>query len=72
MCIRDRYYFYGPMKGTEETLGVVDGWYYDENNRITTDKVVNGEFTDISEYAYQYIKSYSSAPGRFDLSLIHI
>ena len=60
------YYFYGPMKGTEETLGVVDGWYYDENNRITTDKVVNGEFTDISEYAYQYIKSYSSAPGRFD------
>lgn len=60
------YYFYGPMKGTEETLGVVDGWYYDENNRITTDKVVNGEFTDISEYSYQYIKSYSSAPGRFD------
>ncbi len=60
------YYNYGPMKGTEETLGVVDGWYYDENNRITTDKVVNGEFTDISEYAYQYIKSYSSAPGRFD------
>ena len=60
------YYFYGPMKGTEETLGAVDGWYYDENNRITTDKVVNGEFTDISEYAYQYIKSYSSAPGRFD------
>ncbi len=60
------YYFYGPMKGTEETLGMVDGWYYDENNRITTDKVVNGEFTDISEYAYQYIKSYSSAPGRFD------
>lgn len=60
------YYFYGPMKGTEETLGVVDGWYYDENNRITTDKVVNGEFTDISEYAYQYIKSYFSAPGRFD------
>lgn len=60
------YYNYGPMKGTEETLGMVDGWYYDENNRITTDKVVNGEFTDISEYAYQYIKSYSSAPGRFD------
>ena len=60
------YYFYGPMKGTEETLGMVDGWYCDENNRITTDKVVNGEFTDISEYAYQYIKSYSSAPGRFD------
>lgn len=60
------YYNYGPMKGTEETLGVVDGWYYDENNRITTDKVVNGEFTDISEYAYQYIKSYSSTPGRFD------
>ena len=60
------YYNYGPMNGTEETLGMVDGWYYDENNRITTDKVVNGEFTDISEYAYQYIKSYSSAPGRFD------
>lgn len=60
------YYFYGPMKGTEETLGLVDGWFYDENGRITTDKVVNGEFTDISEYTYQHIKAYSSAPGRFD------
>lgn len=60
------YYNYGPMKGTDATMGIVDGWYYDENMRITTDKVVNGEFTDISEYAYQYIKSYSSAPGRFD------
>ena len=28
-------YFYGPVEGTEETLGMVDGWYYDENNRIT-------------------------------------
>ena len=59
-------YYYGPMKGTDATLGIVDGWYYDENGRLTTDKVVSGEFTDISEYAYQYIKSYSSAPGRFD------
>lgn len=59
-------YYYGPMKGTDATLGIVDGWYYDENGRMTTDKVVSGEFTDISEYAYQYIKSYSSAPGRFD------
>ena len=59
-------YFYGPMKGTDATLGIVDCWYYNENGQITTDKVVNGEYTDISEYAYQYIKSYSSAPGRFD------
>lgn len=60
-------YFYGPMKGGDKPLYDVDGWFFDENGKITTDKVVNGEFTDISEYTYQYIKSYSSAPGRYDL-----
>ena len=37
-----------------------------DTGAVTTEKVTNGEFTDISEYTYQYIKFYSSAPGRFD------
>jgi len=60
-------YFYGPMKGGDKPLYDVDGWYLDENGKVTTEKVVNGEYTDISEYTYQFIKSYSSAPGRYDL-----
>ena len=60
-------YFYGPMKGGDKPLFDVDGWYLDENGKVTTEKVVNGEYTDISEYTYQFIKSYSSAPGRYDL-----
>lgn len=59
-------YFWGPMKGTDATLGLVDGWYFNENGKITTDKVESGEYTELGEYAYQYIKPYSSSPGRFD------
>lgn len=59
-------YFYGPMKGGDKPLHGVEGWYLDDNGMVTTDRVVSGEFTDISEYTYQYIKCYSSAPGRFD------
>lgn len=59
-------YFYGPMKGGDKPLYNVDGWFLDENGKVTTDKVVAGEYSDISEYTYQYIKSYSSAPGRYD------
>lgn len=59
-------YFYGPMKDTDATMGIVDGWWFDEKGKITTDKVQSGEYTDINEYAYQYIKPYSSSPGRFD------
>ncbi len=60
-------YFYGPMKDGDKPLYGLDGWYLDENGKVTTAMVDSGEYTDISEYTYQYIKSYSSAPGRYDL-----
>lgn len=59
-------YFYGPMKDGDAPLLGVDGWTMTDTGAVTTEKVTNGEFTDISEYTYQYIKFYSSAPGRFD------
>lgn len=59
-------YFYGPMKDGNEPLYGIDGWYFDENGLVTNDKVVSGEFTDISDYGYQLVKFYSDAPGRFD------
>ena len=59
-------YFFGPMKGTDATMGIVDGWFYDEKMSMTTDKVVNGEYTDLPSYAYQYIKPYSHCAGLFD------
>ena len=53
-------YNYGPMKG-EDPLGMVDGWYLDEKNSITTDLVVDRTYDSYTSYCYQYIYSHSTA-----------
>ena len=47
-------YFYGPKQG-EDDLGLVDGWYYDENGNRTTKLVAEGVYGDYTSYCYQYI-----------------
>ena len=55
-------YFYGPKQGEDE-LGLVDGWYYDENGKRTTKLVADGVYGDYSSYCYQYIFSVEYVAG---------
>lgn len=50
------YYAYGPMKGADP-LGIMEGWFYDENNQMTTDSVVAGTTVanGYGHYAKQFI-----------------
>lgn len=47
-------YYYGP-KQSEDPLGLVDGWYVDENGNITTAKVADGTCVSMDAYVYTYI-----------------
>ena len=59
-------YYFGPMRGTEDTDDVVTGWYLDDDNELTYDLVQSGEYAATSEYAYQFIKPTLDVAGRFD------
>ena len=56
----------GPMQGTEECLGVVDGWYLDEQGNFCTKKVDDGEIEGFDVYRMAYIYPAQAAP--IDLS----
>ena len=50
---------YGPKQG-EDVLGMVDGWYFkDENYTRTTKLVEEGTYEGFTSYCYQYIFPYT-------------
>lgn len=62
-------YSNGPMAGTALcTQGnvTVTGWYYDETGTMKTDALINGEPTNLGNYQYQFIRSHTTAAGRYD------
>lgn len=62
-------YSNGPMAGTDLcTQGgvTVAGWYYDENGNMQTDALINGSPTSMGNYQYQFIRSHTTAAGRYD------
>lgn len=48
----------GPQQGSEDTLGLVEGWYFDENETMLTADVVNGKYDSVFAYIQAAI-----APG---------
>lgn len=48
------YYYYGPMKGTDP-LGLLDGWYYDEEGNVTCEEVENENFDSFEFYFMKYV-----------------
>ena len=59
-------YMYGPKQG-EDPLGLVDGWYYNENGQITTSMVGEGKPYSLMElYARDYIRPHDYAGLRVD------
>ena len=41
-------YQYGPMKGQEDPVGIItEGWWYDENGKVTNQKVVDGVYESV-------------------------
>lgn len=56
-------YFYGPKQG-EDPLEMLDGWYYDENQKLTTKLVADGTYSSIDLYARQYVYSTSSVGNK--------
>lgn len=60
-------YHYGPMRdGEQPTYDMVEGWYIKDNGELTNDAVERGEYTALTLYAYEYIKSILDVAGRFD------
>lgn len=47
----------GPIEG-EDPLGLVDGWFYDENGKLSTKLVADGTYESYELYARQYIYPY--------------
>ncbi|MBE6960247.1 MAG: extracellular solute-binding protein [Ruminococcaceae bacterium] len=58
-------YMFGPKKG-EDPLGLVDGWYYDDNGLITTSKVASGKYSLMEVYARDHIRPNDYAGLRVD------
>ena len=59
-------YMYGPELGTDP-LGMVDGWFYDDNGLITTYMVGEGKPYSLMElYARDYIRPHDYAGLRVD------
>lgn len=54
-------YYIGPMEGTEETLGVVDGWYLKEDGTITNKMIEEGKSEGYDTYGKAYIYSNMNA-----------
>lgn len=46
-------FWYGPMNGTEDTLGMTEGWAIDENNGVYWPECNNGTYENFMYYAYQ-------------------
>lgn len=41
-------YQYGPMKGQEDPTGIItEGWWLDENGKVTNNRVANGDYESI-------------------------
>lgn len=51
------FYLYGPQEG-EDPLGVLDGWYLNEDGKVTTKLVEDGTFDSMELYARQYVRSW--------------
>lgn len=50
-------YRFGPMKGQEDPIGIIEnGWYIDDNGTITNDLVVAGEYSAFEEYSRQVLR----------------
>ena len=48
-----RYIFwYGPQAGVDDTYGMTEGWYFDENNNRVVPEVVSGKYA--SDEAYRF------------------
>lgn len=47
-------YRYGPKKG-EDPLGMVEGYYFDENGNVMTDKVADGTYVGIELYGRDWL-----------------
>ena len=45
-------YWYGPQAGVDDTYGITEGWYFDENNDRIVPEVVNGKYA--SDEAYRF------------------
>ena len=45
---------YGPMEG-QDPLNLLDGWYFDENGKVTTKLVEDGTYSQFTLYTRQYI-----------------
>ena len=59
-------YMYGPKAG-EDPLGLVDGWYYNEEGLITTSAVgADKAYTQMEFYARDYIRPHDYAGLRVD------
>ena len=54
------FYRYGPKQG-EDPLGLVDGWYTDENGDITTKLVEDGTYASMSAYGRDRIFPFDNA-----------
>lgn len=50
-------YLNGPMAGTEETLGIVDGWTMKDNGEITNKMIQEGKSDGFDSYGKAYIYS---------------
>ena len=46
-------FWYGPMNGTEDTLGMTEGWAIDENNGVYWPECNDGTYENFMYYAYQ-------------------
>ena len=51
------YHWYGPMEG-QDPLGMLDGWFLDEEGNITTKLVEDGTYESMGLYAKQYVYPY--------------
>lgn len=59
-------YRYGPEQG-KDPLGLVDGWYYNEDNAPTTDLVEDGTYSTMAAYGRDRLFPYDSAGLRPDI-----
>lgn len=48
-----RYIFwYGPQAGVDDTYGMTEGWYFDENNNRVVPEVVSGKYASDESYRF--------------------
>ena len=52
-------YYFGPMKGTDP-MGIAEGWYFTEDEQLTTDSIQNGTSTVLGFTEYCKLHIYSA------------